>query len=51
VISLSETIFHIGHINELVGNIKQGLKWYQIILTKLPNDAGILARVGNIFFR
>jgi len=27
------------------------LKWYQIILTKIPNDPGILARIGSIFFR
>jgi hypothetical protein len=27
------------------------LKWYQIILTKLPTDAGVLTRVGSIFFR
>jgi len=51
VISIPETIFQIANINEIIGRTKQALKWYQIILTKLPNDAGILARVGNIFFR
>lgn len=51
IISIPETIFQIANINEIIGRTKQALKWYQIILTKLPNDAGVLARVGNIFFR
>jgi len=44
-------LFQIANINEVIGRTKQALKWYQIILTKLPNDAGVLARVGSIFFR
>lgn len=51
IISIPETIFQIANINENIGNTKQALKWYQIILTKLPTDAGVLTRVGSIFFR
>ena len=31
--------------------MKQALKWYQVLLTKIPTDAGLLSRIGNIFFR
>ena len=51
IISLPEVLFQIANINEVIGRTKQALKWYQIILTKLPNDPGILARIGSIFFR
>ncbi len=50
-ISLPEVLFQIANINEIIGRTKQALKWYQIILTKIPNDPGILARIGSIFFR
>ena len=35
----------------MIGRTKQALKWYQLLLNKVPNDAGVLARVGHIFFR
>jgi intraflagellar transport protein 88 len=50
-ISLPEVLFQIANISEIIGRTKQALKWYQIILTKIPNDPGILARIGSIFFR
>ena len=51
IISIPEVLFQIANINQIIGRTKQALKWYQIILTKLPNDPGILARIGSIFFR
>ncbi len=35
----------------MTGNTKQALKWYQVLLTKVPTDPNILARVGSIFAR
>lgn len=35
----------------MVGNNKQALKWFQILLTKVTSDPNILARVGSLFKR
>lgn len=48
---IPEAIFQIASVHETIGNVKQALKWYQVLLTKLPTDAGLLSRIGNIFFR
>ena len=51
IVSLPEAIFQMASINELVGNNKQALKWFQIILTKVVSDPNILSRVGSLFAR
>ncbi|EGR33380.1 hypothetical protein IMG5_054890, partial [Ichthyophthirius multifiliis] len=51
IISTPEVVYQMGSIHELMGNTKQALKWYQVLLTKVPSDPNILARVGNIFAR
>jgi len=46
-----EVIYQMANIHELMGNTKQALKWYQVLLTKVPSDPNVLARVGNLFSR
>lgn len=48
---IPESIFQMASIHENIGNVKQALKWYQVLLSKIPTDAGLLSRIGNIFFR
>lgn len=56
VSSSPEVIYQIANLNELMGNSKAALRWYQILLTKLsggsktkgPTDPNILARMGAI---
>ena len=31
-----------------MGMYKQALKWYNILNTKVPSDAGVLFRMGNL---
>jgi len=35
----------------MMGDTKQALKWYQVLLTKVPTDAMILAKVGRLWER
>lgn len=59
VSSSPEVIYQIANLNELMGNPKAALRWYQILLTKLsggsnmkgPTDPNILARMGAICAR
>ncbi|EAR82438.2 tetratricopeptide repeat protein (macronuclear) [Tetrahymena thermophila SB210] len=51
IISTPEVVYQMASIHELMGQTKQALKWYQVLLTKVPTDPNILARVGNIFAR
>ncbi|EGR28423.1 hypothetical protein IMG5_176090 [Ichthyophthirius multifiliis] len=51
IISTPEVVYQMASIHELMGNTKQALKWYQVLLTKVPTDPNILARVGNVFAR
>jgi len=62
VSSSPEVIYQIANLNELMGNSKAALRWYQILLTKLagghgghggkgPTDPNILARMGAIYAR
>ena len=51
IVYLPEAMFQIASINELIGNNKQALKWFQIILTKATSDPNILCRVGSLFAR
>ena len=51
VSSIPEVIYQIANIHELMGNSKQALKWYQILLTKVPTDPSILSRLGALFAR
>ncbi|KAL4504219.1 hypothetical protein ABPG72_021057 [Tetrahymena utriculariae] len=49
IISTPEVIYHIANIYELMGQQKQALKWYQILLTQIPKEAKVLAIIGCIF--
>jgi intraflagellar transport protein 88 len=40
--------FQIGHLNMLMGNIKQAIKWLEIVNTRVMHDAGILAMLGSL---
>lgn len=51
IIAIPEAIFQIANIYESIGNTKQALKWYEVLLTKVPNDAGTRSRIGHLFFR
>lgn len=51
IIPIRESIFLIASIHETIGNTKQILKWYQVLLIKMPTDAGLLPLIGNIFLR
>jgi hypothetical protein len=42
-------IFQIGHINELIGLRRQAIKWYSILVTKVPSDSDILAKMGFLY--
>ena len=44
-------MFQIASIHEMVGNNKQALKWFQILLAKVNGDPNILERVGSLFKR
>lgn len=33
---LPEVLFQIANIHEQTGNMKQAIKWYQVLLTKIP---------------
>ena len=35
----------------MMGDTKQALKWYQVLLTKVPTDAMILSKVGRLWER
>ena len=38
IISTPEVIYQMASIHELMGNTKQALKWYQVLLTRTPSD-------------
>jgi intraflagellar transport protein 88 len=51
VSSSPEVIYQIANLHELMGNTKAAIRWYQILLTKVPSDPNILARMGSICSR
>jgi len=44
-----EVMYQMACLHEMVGNNKQALKWYDILLTYCPNDPNIHARVGSLY--
>ena len=51
VSSIPEVIYQIANINELMGRNKSAMKWYHILLSKIPSDPNILARLGALYSR
>merc|ERR1711988_1020191 len=47
----AEVIYNIAHIHEILGNMRQTTKWFNILATRVPTDPGILARLGQIYSR
>tara|TARA_B110000285_G_C15118375_1_gene615525 strand:+ start:1657 stop:1893 length:237 start_codon:yes stop_codon:yes gene_type:complete len=44
-----EVIYQIAHVYELIGMRRQALKWYNILVTKVPTDSEILAKMGYLY--
>jgi intraflagellar transport protein 88 len=36
-------------VYELIGMRRQALKWYHILITKVPSDSEILAKMGYLY--
>ena len=47
----AEVIFNIANIHDLMGNMRQATKWFNILTTRVPTDPGILSRLGQIYSR
>merc|ERR1711988_27000 len=47
----AEVIYNIAHIHEILGNMRQTTKWFNILATRVPTDPGILSRLGSIYHR
>ena len=42
-------IYQIAHVYELIGMRRIALKWYNILITKVPSDSEILAKMGYLY--
>ena len=42
-------MYQLGHINELIGLRRQALKWYLILIAKVPADSEILSLMGYLY--
>ena len=47
----AQVIFQIADINDTTGNLPLSLEWYNILISVVPTDPGILARLGSMFER
>merc|ERR1719230_1122419 len=47
----AEVIFQIAHLHEQQANLHAAVKWYNILITRVPSDPGVLSRLGQIFNR
>ena len=37
-------IYNIAHLHEMMGNFRAAAKWFNILITRVPTDPGILYR-------
>jgi intraflagellar transport protein 88 len=49
-INLPEVQFQIASIYELQGDNKNAIKWYDLLLTKVPNDPNLHAKLGFLYY-
>ncbi|KAJ7522506.1 hypothetical protein O6H91_18G014900 [Diphasiastrum complanatum] len=47
--SNNDVLFQMGHVNEMMGNFQEAIKWLEILVTKAMHDAGVLAKLGNLY--
>lgn len=43
-----EVLFQIGSIYERAEDYQQAIKWYNVLVTRLPSDAGVLQRIARM---
>jgi intraflagellar transport protein 88 len=43
-----EVLFQIGSIYERAEDYQQAIKWYNLLVTRLPSDAGVLQRIARM---
>lgn len=46
-----EVVWQIASVHEQNSSPRDAIKWYNILTTHVPNDPGVLSRLGNIFLR
>ena len=44
-----EAVYHIADLYDTLGNTMEAIKWFNILITLVPSDPGILARLGAIY--
>ena len=44
-----EAVYHIADLYDTLGNTMEAIKWFNILITLVPTDPGILARLGAIY--
>mmetsp|Transcript_24966 Transcript_24966/g.99154 ORF Transcript_24966/g.99154 Transcript_24966/m.99154 type:complete len:546 (+) Transcript_24966:869-2506(+) len=47
----AEVIYHIAALYEARGDLAAALKWYNILVSRLPSDPGILLKLGQVCSR
>ena len=47
----AEGIFQIAALHEARGQLDVALKWYNILVTRVPSDPGVLLRMGQLCSR
>ena len=43
-----EVLYQIGNLYEVMGMRQLALKWFNILIARLPNDSEILSRMGYL---
>jgi intraflagellar transport protein 88 len=46
-----EVLYQIGNCYDLLSDFKQAVKWFEMLSSLLPNDPGVLAKLGAIHAR
>ena len=44
----AEVIYQIAALHEAQGQVDVALKWYNILITRVPSDPGVLLRMGQL---
>jgi intraflagellar transport protein 88 len=44
-------MFQLGNLFEVVESYKQAIKWYNILITRMQSDPGILLKIGQLYYK
>lgn len=51
VSSSPEVMYQIANAYEMAGKTKHALKWYSVLVTKVPSDPHVLLKLGSLHIK